>query len=114
VIALCCRELATAGDCGRTVTVWEMSVICSNPTKNAARCATQRYFLLNPNPSQEREQCEWHCLDLAAKRHGVIARAGCLISTHSHEIVTDVRGELERALAELIWPSMALYGKLWA
>ena len=44
------------------------------------------------------EQAYWYCLGYAAKVHGVLVHAGCLMSTHSHEVVTDVRGELPRFL----------------
>lgn len=44
------------------------------------------------------EQCYWYCLAYAAKLHGVIVHAACLMSTHSHEVITDVRGEFPRFL----------------
>ena len=44
------------------------------------------------------EQAYWYCLGRAAQTHGVAVHAGCLMSTHSHEVVTDVRGELPRFL----------------
>ena len=64
------------------------------------RRTTRRYFLLNPDQARELEQCYWYCLGLAAKRFGVVVHAGCLMSTHSHEVVTDVRGKLPRFLQE--------------
>jgi len=65
-----------------------------------SRRTTRRYFLLNPDQSRELEQCYWYCLGLAAQRHGVVVHAGCLMSTHLHGVVTDVRGELPRFLQE--------------
>jgi len=65
-----------------------------------SRRTTQRYFLLNPDEARELERCYWYCLGLAAQRFGVIVHAGCLMSTHSHEVVTDIRGELPRFLQE--------------
>jgi putative transposase len=65
-----------------------------------SRRTTRRYFLLNPDQARQLERCYWYCLGLAAKRHGVLVHAGCLMSTHSHEVVTDVRGELPRFLQE--------------
>lgn len=44
------------------------------------------------------EQCYWYCLAHAAKLHGVLVHAACLMSTHSHEVITDVRGEFPRFL----------------
>jgi hypothetical protein len=65
-----------------------------------SRRTTRRYFLLNPDHARELEQCYWYCLGLAAQRFGVVVHAGCLMSTHSHEVVTDVRGLLPRFLQE--------------
>jgi hypothetical protein len=65
-----------------------------------SRRTTRRYFLLNPDQSRQLEQCYWYCLGLAAQRFGVAVHAGCLMSTHSHEVVTDVRGVLPRFLQE--------------
>lgn len=39
-------------------------------------------------------------MGIAAQRYGIVVHAGCLMSTHSHEVVTDVRGELPRFLQE--------------
>jgi hypothetical protein len=65
-----------------------------------SRRTTRRYFLLNPDQPRQLEQCYWYCLGLAAQRFGVVVHAGCLMSTHSHEVVTDVRGVLPRFLQE--------------
>ena len=65
-----------------------------------SRRTTRRYFLLNPDQARELEQCYWYCLGLAAERFGVVVHAGCLMSTHSHEVVTDVKGVLPRFLQE--------------
>jgi putative transposase len=68
-------------------TVWALS-----------RRTTRRHFLLNPDEARQMERAYWYCLGYAAKTHGVLVHAGCLMSTHSHEVVTDVRGELPRFL----------------
>jgi len=65
-----------------------------------SRRTTRRYFLLNPDGARELERCYWYCLGLAARRFGVVVHAGCLMSTHSHEVVTDVLGVLPRFLQE--------------
>ena len=65
-----------------------------------SRRTTRRHFLLNPDQARELERCYWFCLGLAAERFGVVVHAGCLMSTHSHEVVTDVRGVLPRFLQE--------------
>jgi len=64
-------------------TVWALS-----------RRTTRRHFLLNPDQARQIEQAYWYCLGHAAQAHGVVVHAACLMSTHSHEVVTDVRGEL--------------------
>ncbi|MEM7436102.1 MAG: hypothetical protein AAF436_13175 [Myxococcota bacterium] len=63
-----------------------------------SRRTTRRHFLLRPDEAREMEQCYWYCLAYAAELHGVVVHAACLMSTHSHEVVTDVRGELPRFL----------------
>ena len=65
-----------------------------------SRRTTRRHFLLNPDQSRQLEQNYWYCLGLAAQRFGVVVHAGCLMSTHSHEVVTDVQGVLPRFLQE--------------
>ncbi len=59
-----------------------------------SRRTTRRYFLLNPDQARQIEQSYWYCLGHAAHKHGVIVHAACLMSTHAHEVITDVRGEL--------------------
>jgi len=75
-------------------------IIGPGTTWALSRRTTRRYFLLNPDQSRELERCYWYCLGLAAQRFGVVVHAGCLMSTHSHEVVTDVRGVLPRFLQE--------------
>lgn len=106
--------------------------ISSSPTRVAFRCSGTRYPSKNglfsapydphreankqrsqssdrgcptaPDQARELEQRYWYCLDLAAQRFGVVVHAGCLMSTHSHEVVTDVRGVLPRFLQEFHRP----------
>jgi len=47
------------------------------------------------------EQVYWYCLAHAAQLHGVLVHAACLMSTHCHEVITDVRGEYPRFLETL-------------
>ena len=65
-----------------------------------SRRTTRRHFLLHPDQDRQLEQCYWYCLGHAAQRFGVVVHAGCLMSTHSHEVVTDVQGVLPRFLQE--------------
>ena len=59
-----------------------------------SRRTTRRHFILNPDEARQLERAYWYCLGHAAALHGIVVHAGCLMSTHSHEVVTDVRGEL--------------------
>jgi hypothetical protein len=47
---------------------------------------------------RQMEQVYWYCLAYAAKLHGVLVHAACLMSTHCHEVITDVRGDYPRFL----------------
>ena len=44
------------------------------------------------------ERIYWYCLGHAARLHGVLVHAACLMSTHAHEVITDVRGGYPRFL----------------
>jgi len=63
-----------------------------------SRRTTRRHFLLHPDEARQMEQAYWYCLAYAAQRHGVLVHAACLMSTHAHEVITDVRGEYPRFL----------------
>ena len=58
------------------------------------RRTTGRHFLFNPDKQRELERIYWYCLAFAAQEHGVLVHAATLMSTHSHEVVTDVGGTL--------------------
>ncbi|MDH3622226.1 MAG: transposase [Myxococcales bacterium] len=73
-------------------------IVDPGTTLALSRRTTRRHFLLNPDLSRQMEQAYWYCLAHAAQLHGVLVHAACLMSTHSHEVVTDVRGELPRFL----------------
>jgi putative transposase len=63
-----------------------------------SRRTTRRHFLLSPDEARQMEQIYWYCLGHAAQLHGVLVHAACLMSTHAHEVITDVRGEYPRFL----------------
>jgi putative transposase len=67
-------------------------IVDPGATLALSRRTTRRHFLLNPDEARHMEQVYWYCLAYAAKLHGVLVHAACLMSTHSHEVVTDVRG----------------------
>ena len=76
-------------------------IVDAAATLALSRRTTRRYFLLHPDEAREIEQIYWYCLAYAAKKHGVLVHAACVMSTHCHEVVTDVRGELPRFLHTL-------------
>jgi hypothetical protein len=58
------------------------------------------------------EQVYWYCLAYAAKLHGVLVHAACLMSTHAHEVITDVRGVYPKFL-ETFHRNLALCTKAY-
>ena len=68
-------------------TVWALS-----------RRTTRRHYLFHPDEAGQMKHAYWYALAFAANKHGVLVHTACLMSTHSHEVVTDVRGELPRFL----------------
>ncbi|MGB5417000.1 MAG: transposase, partial [Polyangiales bacterium] len=73
-------------------------IVDPGSTLALSRRTTRRHFLLNPDEARQMEQVYWYCLAYAAKLHGVLVHAACLMSTHSHEVVTDVRGQYPKFL----------------
>jgi putative transposase len=73
-------------------------IVDAGATLALSRRTTRRHFLLHPDEARQMEQVYWYCLAYAAKLHGVLVHAACLMSTHSHEVITDVRGEYPRFL----------------
>jgi putative transposase len=68
-------------------------IVDPGATLALSRRTTRRHFLLHPDEARHMEQVYWYCLAYAAKLHGVLVHAACLMSTHCHEVITDVRGE---------------------
>ena len=73
-------------------------IVDPGATLALSRRTTRRHFLLNPDEARQMEQVYWYCLAYAAKLHGILVHAACLMSTHSHEVITDVRGEYPKFL----------------
>ena len=63
-------------------------IVDPGATLALSRRTTRRHFLLNPHEARQMEQVYWYCL----------AYAACLMSTHSHEVITDVRGQYPKFL----------------
>jgi len=87
-------------------------IVDAGATLALSRRTTRRHFLLNPDEARQMEQVYWYCLGHAAQLHGVRVHAACLMSTHCHEVVTDVRGELPRFL-ETFHRNLALCTKAY-
>lgn len=73
-------------------------IVDRGTTLALSRRTTRRHFLLHPDEARQMEQVYWYCLAYAAKLHGVLVHAACLMSTHAHEVITDVRGEYPKFL----------------
>lgn len=67
-------------------------IVDPGATLALSRRTTRRHFLLHPDEAREMEQIYWYCLAHAATLHGIVVHAACLMSTHAHEVITDVRG----------------------
>jgi putative transposase len=67
-------------------------IVDAGATLALCRRTTRRHFLLHPDEARQMEQMYWYCLAYAAKLHAVRVHAACLMSTHTHEVITDVRG----------------------
>ncbi|NOQ83758.1 MAG: hypothetical protein GQ551_07090 [Myxococcales bacterium] len=77
-----------------------------------SRRTTRRHFLLHPDEARQMEQVYWYCLAHAAQLHGVLVHAACLMSTHCHEVITDVRGQYPKFL-ETLHRNLALCTKAY-
>jgi putative transposase len=87
-------------------------IVDPGATLALSRRTTRRHFLLNPDEARQMEQVYWYCLAYAAKLHGVLVHAACLMSTHAHEVITDVHGVYPRFL-ETFHRNLALCTKAY-
>jgi putative transposase len=87
-------------------------IVDPGATLALSRRTTRRHFLLHPDEARQMEQVYWYCLAYAAKLHGVLVHAACLMSTHCHEVITDVRGEYPNFL-ETLHRNLALCTKAY-
>ena len=81
-------------DCG----VSRRRIIVPGKVWALSRRTTRRHFLFTPDQARRVERAFWYSLAYAAQEYGVSVHAACLLSTHLHLVVTDVRGELPRFL----------------
>jgi hypothetical protein len=77
-------------------------IVDPGATLALSRRTTRRHFLLNPDEARQMEQVYWYCL----------AYAACLMSTHAHEVITDVHGVYPRFL-ETFHRNLALCTKAY-
>ena len=80
------------------------------------RRTTRRHFLLRPDADGTMQQIYWYTTAVVAAKFGILVHALQVLSTHVHEVVTDVHGNLpafvrdrNRALANALkrhrgWP----------
>jgi len=87
-------------------------IVDPGATLELSRRTTRRHFLLHPDEARQTEQVYWYCLAYAAKLHGVLVHAACLMSTRCHEVITDVRGEYPNFL-ETLHRNLALCTKAY-
>ena len=87
-------------------------IVDPGATMALSRRTTRRHFLLHPDEARQIEQIYWYCLAHAAKLHGVVVHAACLMSTHAHEVITDVRGVYPKFL-ETFHRNLALCTKAY-
>jgi putative transposase len=87
-------------------------IVDPGATLALSRRTTRRHFLLHPDEARQMEQVYWYCLAYAAELHGVLVHAACLMSTHAHEVITDVRGEYPKFL-ETFHRNLALCTKAY-
>ncbi len=62
------------------------------------RRTTRRHYLLRPDADEQVLQLYWYVTAVVAKECGIELHAVQALSTHMHEVLTDVRGELPRFL----------------
>ena len=64
------------------------------------RRTTRRHFLLRPDRDGTAQQIYWYTTAILAKKFGVELHAVQVLSTHMHEVLTDVHGNLPAFLRE--------------
>ncbi len=74
--------------------------IVPDETTMITRRTTQRFYLLRPDADQTSQDIYWYTTAVLAKKFGVQLHAVQVLSTHMHEIVTDVRGVLPAFVRE--------------
>ena len=75
---------------------------CIRPGRTwfVTRRTTRRHFLLRPDADQTVQQIYWYTTAVIAAECGIELHAVQMLSTHMHEVLTDVRGELPRFLQQ--------------
>lgn len=74
--------------------------ILPNTTWFVTRRTTRRHFLLRPDADGTIQQLYWFVTAVIAAKFGIELHAVQMLSTHFHEVLTDVNGELPRFLQQ--------------
>ncbi|AKV02632.1 hypothetical protein AKJ09_09295 [Labilithrix luteola] len=64
------------------------------------RRVTRRHFLLRPDADGTVQQIYWYCTAVMAAKFGIELHAVQMLSTHLHEVLTDMRGVLPSFLGQ--------------
>jgi hypothetical protein len=64
------------------------------------RRTTRRHFLLRPDADGTAQGIYWYATAVLARKFGILLHAVQILSTHLHEIITDVHGNLPAFLRE--------------
>lgn len=64
------------------------------------RRTTRRHFLLRPDADRRLQRLYWYATAVTAAETGIELHAVQMLSTHIHEVLTDVHGELPRFLQQ--------------
>lgn len=64
------------------------------------RRTTRRHFLLRPDEDGTSQALYWYTTAVLAKKFGIVLHAVQVLSTHIHEVLTDVHGNLPRFVQE--------------
>lgn len=74
--------------------------IRSGQTWMVTRRTTRRHFLLRPDVDGVTQQIYWYTTAVLARKFGIELHAVQVMSTHMHEVLTDVRGNLPAFIRE--------------
>lgn len=89
-----------AGSLKRCVAMSTPRRIVPGQTWFVTRRTTRRHYLLHPDADEQVQQLYWYTTAVIAAECGIELHAVQMLSTHVHEVLTDVRGLLPRFLQQ--------------